>query len=303
MEEIDFAVKYPFTSQAKKLLEEVQLTDSIILKGIERIKASLESRRRQSIAIHKDEKLEEIASFAAARMALGYLRNRYITNKFAVAESKTVSSNLASETEDEFQLLSKELNIQSTNQGWLPIPLYLKNSPRSIDYKLINRNIKNGLVAVNRRELSRLMEEAVRKHIESTPMVKSIPDSMKNALEDLIKQIPRFEPQTTMSFKQGANPPCIEKLLDSLKKHENLNHQARWGLAVYLVNKGVTIENLISLYSNLPDFSEKITQYQLEHIKKKNYTMPSCATMLTYGLCCADCKIGNPLNWKNKRQV
>jgi DNA primase large subunit len=62
----------------------------------------------------------------------------------------------------------------------------------------------------------------------------------------------------------------------------------------------MSVEKITALYSNLPDFDERITTYQLEHIKKRSYTMPGCSTLLTYGLCCADCRIGSPLNWKGK---
>lgn len=301
MDELDFAVKYPFSKVAKKLLDSIELTDSIILKSIDRIKSALAGKKQSSFSVHREEKLEDIASFAGSRMALGHLRNRYITNKFAVAESKKASHHLSSENQEGFDWLCSEFSITIKDGRLIAIPAYLKNSPRSIDYKLINRNIINGFVEVNKREAVRLLEEGIRKRIENTPLAKEIPKAMEDGLKELIKEIPKFEPQVSMSFKDGDNPPCIERLLDSLKKHSNLNHQSRWGLAVYLNNRGLSVEKITELYSNLPDFDEKITGYQVEHIKKKGYTMPSCATMLTYGLCCADCKIGNPLNWRVKK--
>ena len=148
-------------------------------------------------------------------------------------------------------------------------------------------------------EGKRTPEKIGKKKAEKIPLLKNPSDLVKKAAEALKAELPKLEPtRTAVTFKEGDNPPCIEKLLDQLKKHENLNHQARWTLAVYLTNRGMTIEKIFSLYSNLPDFNEKTTRYQLEHIQKRGYTTPACSTMLTYGLCCANCRIGSPLNWK-----
>ena len=52
----------------------------------------------------------------------------------------------------------------------------------------------------------------------------------------------------------------------------------------------------------------KTTSYQIAHLKKKGYNVPSCATVMSYGLCCAVCRIGNPIKWhkldeKRKKEI
>jgi DNA primase large subunit len=59
----------------------------------------------------------------------------------------------------------------------------------------------------------------------------------------------------------------------------------------------VSEKDIIALFSNAPDYSEKVTTYQVKQIAQRGYSVPSCATVMTYGLCCAVCKIGSPLNW------
>ncbi len=307
MELADFCVKYPFTKKAKELLdsEEVQLNDSIISKGLERVKKALAGETSRSSAFHKSDKVEEVASYAAARMILGYMRIRYLTNRFAVSEAKRANHYLSSEDSAVVDEVAAEFGIVSISENgklFVPVPTFVKFAPKSIDYRLINRKVHAGRVDIIYREKIRLTEEAVKKRAEVIPLVKNAPESVKKAAEALKAELPKFEPMKTITFKEGDNPPCIERLLDQVKKHENLNHQARWSLAVYLVGKGMGIEKVVSLYSNLPDFNEKITRYQLEHVKKRGYTTPGCSTMLTYGLCCAECRIGNPLNWKSKEE-
>lgn len=303
-DELDFAVRYPFSSAAKKTLEskETQLNERIIELAATRIKKALKGEIAKSSAIHESGKIEEIASFAAARMMLAFLKNRFITNKFAVAESKKVRSYLDSNPSD-VERIGNELVVNAQEEGdslLMDIPVYLRFSPRSIDYKLINREIKNGKVILVKKQRVRLIEEAVRKRLEKTPILKDPPKNIIGAAKRMLAELPKSDlPQ--IKVKPGDYPPCIMKLLESVKKHENLNHQARFYLCSYLLTTGLEDEKIVELYSNLPDFSERTTKYQVEHAKKKGYSVPSCATITTWGFCVANCRCGSPIYWHQKR--
>ena len=302
MNDLDFAVKFPFTEQAKDIIKElgVELNEMTVSKAVERIKSCLGGNGKKSIALHESEKIQEIASYAAARILLGYMQNRYLTNKFAVAESKIMASLLDKQEEitglEEFFKIKK---IEEENKIYLSLPSFLKFAPKSIEYKIINRQLKKGKVLINHREEIRIIEEAIRKYLEKIPRVTNPSQSIKNAETELKELLPKIEPQK-MSLQPGDNPPCIEKIMERLVKHENLSHQERFFLGTYLVNRGMKLEKIVSLYENLPDFDERITTYQIEHIIKRGYVAPSCSKILSYGLCCADCRIGNPLNWRSK---
>ena len=303
-EDLDFAVRYPFSSEAKLALESrnLELNGSMIAAASERIKSSLKGGSGKSSAIHDEDKINEIASYAAARMLLSFLNNRFITNKFAVAESKRASGYLERDEESAIEKISSELSISVEKDGknfLIIIPQYLMSSPRAVPYKLINREIHDGKVLINQHERVRLMEEAIRKRMEKVPLLKNAPPLIKDAAQKLISELPK-EDLPQVKVKPGDYPPCVMKLLDSVKKHENLNHQARWYLCVYLMATGLADEGIISLYSNLPDFSERITKYQVEHARKKGYSVPSCVTITTWGFCVANCRIGSPLNWQGK---
>ena len=75
MENLDFAVKYPFTSQGKQALEQsnISISSSIIDKALRRIKGALKGSSPKSSALHPSEMVENIASYAAARMILSTL--------------------------------------------------------------------------------------------------------------------------------------------------------------------------------------------------------------------------------------
>jgi DNA primase large subunit len=98
---------------------------------------------------------------------------------------------------------------------------------------------------------------------------------------------------------QENYPPCIRKLIEELALNVNVSHTGRVALAIYLVNAGAKDDEIVGYFRHAPDFSEKTTRYQVEHIRKKQYKMPSCATMDSYGICVADCRCGSPLNFRD----
>jgi DNA primase large subunit len=299
MEEgLDFAVKYPFSESARKSLEGLELTDRIVELAVERIKKGIRGDGSTRVVLHESDKKEEIASFAAARMILGYLRNPFLTNRFAVNESKIVSRLINREDEKIVDAVAAQFGIASSVENGLmliDLPTYLKYSVRDPHYRLINRKLFSGKVELTAAEKKRLVEEAVKKHIEKIPIVKDPPDIIKDAGKQLLLEIPKTEVRITV--RAGDHPPCVMRLLESMKKHENLAHHARWYLAAYLLAIGMAEDDVVNVFSAAPDFSEKITRYQVGHIKKKGYSVPSCATVMTYGLCCAVCRIGSPINW------
>jgi len=102
-----------------------------------------------------------------------------------------------------------------------------------------------------------------------------------------------------------GDPPCMRAILDALKRGENLPHTARFAITTYLLKRGWDVEQIVDLFRNAPDFNEKITRYQVQHIAgraggRKEYAVPSCKTMREWGLCITNCGIKNPLEYGRK---
>ncbi|MBD3398137.1 hypothetical protein GF412_03025 [Candidatus Micrarchaeota archaeon] len=299
---LNFACKYPFTEEGRQAIIEndIQINDEIAERGVQRIVDALNREHKTANPIHISDQLIEIGSYGAARMMLAHLKNRYLANKFAVAEAKKASSLMPGESKGNIGRLQQELGVvpaEFEDKLVLPIEVYVKFSPKSVDYRLINRNVKGGYVEVNKREIFRLMEEAVKMKVEQIGLFPNAPEIVKKYSKRLMGVVPKTAP-SKMSFREGDNPPCIEKMLETAKRHENLGHQGRWSLVVYLINKGLPYEKILQVFSNFPDYDERVAGYQIKHAMNRGYSMPSCGMMLSYGLCVADCKIGNPLRWK-----
>lgn len=303
MDDMDFAVLFPVSPVAKGLLSESQLQpdEDTLQHGLHLIKNALSGKPSTPAAISKEDKLQYLASYASARMILGFARNNFFTNRFAVVESKRMANQFQRHPELIGRIAADfGISFEPSPNGvyfLVPLPAYLRSMPDSTDYALVGRDVSGGRVRITPYERIRLIEESIKKHLMK---VKAPKDSdLKRYVDELKEFLPKMERQP-VSFKEGDNPPCVEALLTALKKHENLGHQARWLLAVYLIARGLPLEKIDEMFSQSPDYSERTTRYQLKHAKERNYSVPSCSTILGWGLCVSECRIGSPLNWRGK---
>ena len=73
---------------------------------------------------------------------------------------------------------------------------------------------------------------------------------------------------------------------------------------------GKPIDEIVMMYQNAPDFNEKITRYQVEHLaglkgSRTKYSVPSCEKLLNENLCFAteECSgIVNPIQFGRRRR-
>lgn len=302
----EFAAKYPFSSKAKEIMRErsIEVNDFVAEAGYERLSSALRGEIKKKFFVHEQDAIDEILGYAAARMLLSHMRNNYLTNRYAVAEAKKTSSYLESESDENVAALARDLGLDSfsENNGKLTVDIahFLMFAPRDVHYKLMGREVDNGRVAITAHERVRLIEEAVKKYAEKIPPPQAVPPIIKRYAEKLQALLPKIEPQK-LTFKEGENPPCIEAILEMFKKHENVGHSGRWLLAVYLINKGMNTQDMLKIFSNAPDYNEKIATYQIEHARKRGYKMPNCSSLVGYGYCVADCRITNPMSWRKRK--
>jgi len=307
MADLSFCAHYPFSKQAKEYVsgKGMELTSSLVEKAEARVKDALVLGKIRKVAELPSAHEEELAVYAGARMIVSAAANRYLINRYAVAEAKRAGEYLGADdgTRRAFvEEVASEFGIVFTQSGKeyvLPLAHYLAYTPRSFDYKLTNREVSGGMVRVSRHERVRILEEAVRKRMEgSLPIKADFPDEIKAAALRMAALIPKLE-VAAINLGQENYPPCIKKLIDDLALNINVPHTGRVALAIYLVSAGVAVEKVVDLFRHAPDFSEKTTLYQVEYIKAKKYSMPSCSTMDSYGACVADCRCGTPLRYRD----
>jgi DNA primase large subunit len=141
--------------------------------------------------------------------------------------------------------------------------------------------------------------------------VKVFPEEMAEISKNVVDNLPEkirisvnetFEPE---DISESEYPPCIKFLIKEIGK--GLSHPGRFTLVTFLSAVGYSTEDIIKLFRVTPDFNEKMTRYQVEHIlgmrgSRIKYSVPSCKKIRSYGYCIPDeiCKrynIKHPLNY------
>jgi DNA primase large subunit len=302
--ELAFCSKYPFSKEAKELVSSAKVSDEFRLVEMakERVVRAIRDGVIPAMSFELDESqvVLQVASYAMSRMIVSLLGSRYYIGRYSIAEAKRAGRYMEGDSDENVLKVAAELGVGCEVDGEYAVRFekYLIYAPKSVDYKLVNRKLSNGVVRLRRSEFIRMLEEAVKMKIESElPLkVKDVPENIRKTTEAVRASIPK-EPVPT-NITKGDFPPCINKLLEDLKTVENLGHTARWTLAVYLLNVGMKVEEVVRVFSTSPDFDEKVTRYQVEHAMKRGYRMPSCANMDSNGLCVANCGVKNPLAYR-----
>ena len=108
----------------------------------------------------------------------------------------------------------------------------------------------------------------------------------------------------------AAFPPCIRELYDTIASGRPVSHIGHFALTSFLVNIGMSVENVVNFFRSVSDFDERMTRYQVEHIagvrgSRTKYIPPRCDTLRTHGICHAPsdiCKrIRHPLAYYRRR--
>jgi len=272
------------------------------------------------------EKLEnldsEILSFVIAIILLKSAGIPTLIRRFSLAEArraeKYLEQDLRSKDERKLDfplkiiqdLFSVKVTIQD-DDFIIKVADYLRRAVHfhEREWKLVNRKVENGLVFLTSHETVRLIRKELDAYINSkiqstdTP---SIPETFRERVADLITLAKKFSDTFTVSTEY---PPCIKHAIEVLDRGENLPHSGRFMLATYLLTKGQTIDQIAPLFKNAPDYNERVTRYQIEHIagtsgKRIKYSCPSCDKLKSENLCfeIPECNgIINPVQFGKKR--
>ena len=195
------------------------------------------------------------------------------------------------------------------------------------EWRPINWPVVRGWVLVDPGDAARLVEEAWEQsylrlaEAADDLVVGYVRDVLRgHGLLDLLAELARssrssIELRRVEQDGEGGLPPCVASLLEALRRGENLPHSARFALAAfmcsYLLAMGKPVEEAVAeiaeMFKTAPDYDEKITRYQVEHIcglrgGMKRYTPPSCEWMRTNDLCVANCGVTHPMQYVYKKR-
>jgi DNA primase large subunit len=331
----DEMAKYPFLAEAGQYLKDKGFSleqfgkdpdlKPILDKALNRIEIATSGKIYRSDVANLEEIDLEVFSFLLAVVLLKLSGMNTLIRRFSLAEARRAEkylerdlADLSNKTKEELatriikELFSIEVKKRD-NLFVIPISDYLKHSVNfhEREWKLINRRVSAGKVILTPHETVRLIRKELDNYIASKIRSAGTPtmiETLKKPVERLVSLSKKFSVPKVISTEY---PPCIKHAIDVLDRGENLPHSGRFLLATYLLGAGQAIEQIAPLFKNAPDYNERITMYQINHLKGSSgsgteYKCPSCERVKSKDLCFAtsDCDgIINPLQFKKKKTL
>ncbi len=335
----DEIAKYPFLADAGQYLKDQGFsleqfgTDpdlkQLIIKAYERILVAADGKIYKSDLdgdhVSKEAALpREVFSFLLAIVLLKLSGMHTLIKRFALAEARRAEkylekdlANISDESKNQLaiRVIDDLFSVQvekSKDYFIIPVSDYLKHSINfhEREWKLINRHVENGYVFLSPHETVRLIRKELGTYINSKIINAKTPTMIPGFEDSVNKLVLLSKKFTTYTVTTGEYPPCVKHAIDILEKGENLPHSGRFMLATFLLSKGQSVQQIAPLFKNAPDYNERVTLYQLNHLAGTSgsgtqYSCPSCEKLKTQSLCFAtsECdNIINPLQFGRKKK-
>ena len=309
----DFA-KYPFLKEAGEEVKQYTLDindllqddfKNIILRARTRV---LEASNKKRISTEINEPSVELLSFPIALILVKATQLDHLASQYAYAEAVRVEHFLEGEKDivvaemfrNVLDIHLHDISLNSYGYGIydfkISIASYLTRASKfhELHWKLINRVVDEGDVYLTKHDLIRLIRNEIKNIILEKINVISIP-KLPERMEEIVKEIVSTSPRPQKFMENqlvtpDKYPPCVLHAIKMLEQGDNLPHYGRFLLGTYLLSIGKNVDNVIELYSGAPDFNERITRYQVEHLaglkgSRTRYKVPTCRTLKTHSFC------------------
>ncbi len=325
------AARYPFLPEAREFisrnidlsLEGLEKTGSeaALKRAAERVKNALLLKEVRVTALDELNYVREMLSFPIAIILVSTLMNEYVRRMYALGESRGAYKRMLNESDETLLYIGEKLRVEGVldqeNMIRIRIPTYLNlaYSFHAPHWKLVNRVVDNGYVFVSRVEYARLLQVEINNYVyektlEPVP-VAAVPENFKkavNAIAEIWNRLEAGKSDYAPLREREDTPPCISRIIKRMEKGENVSHFERLVVATFMIVRNRGVEEIIEFFSKQPDYKYNVTKYQVEHLAGlrgggKKYSVPSCRTILTNGLCYPDefCKgIKHPLSYGEK---
>jgi DNA primase large subunit len=302
--------KYPFLKKASEYIESLNLSindftdkySDIVERALERIKFAVEGKLIK-IDLYDPEK--EILSYAVALALIYGLKNSWLIRRFANSEQKLYYEMLAMEDDHKIIEIAKDSfdwNLEIIKDNFMiPIEQFLEISPRfqAKEWKLINSYLDNGKIYLKKTKIARLISEAVKNKIikkseeEEIKRLK-LPEQLLCKAEIFESKIKKREikeeyEEIRAPVKEEL-PPCISYIIKDMESGKAISHMARFTVTSFLLNIGMSVEEILEYFRKVADFDENKARYQIQHIagmigSKTKYLPPKCEVLKSFGIC------------------
>ena len=308
----DEIVKYPFLAEAGKYLSDKGFsleqfgTDPdlkrIVSMAFDRIQVASDGKIYNSNSSTNDSSLPmEVFSFLIAVILLKLTGMHTLIRRFSLAEARRSERFLEKDLSNHKDKTKEHLALQILHD------LFSITIQKQDDEFIIPVS-NSGHVYLTSHETVRLVRKEIDLYISSKINSANTPTMIEGFQEYVDKLRILAKKFEVKVIESSEHPPCIKHAIEVLEKGENLSHSGRFMLATFLLARGQQVEQIAPLFKNAPDYNEKVTLYQLNHLSGKNstteYKCPSCEKLKSQDLCFAipECdNIINPIQFGRKR--
>lgn len=268
---------------------------------------------------------DELLSYPIARVLVSLLDEPRAVSKYAAAEAATAAGRFAEDFDDDGGLRSaadtavdlgrvlREFDLDedvtpergggdearsARGPGWFRVAvgpfLALSTADWGDEWRLVTRELADGDVRVRRDDLDRLLQEAVRRRVESglpfelegdaeTDLREALADEL-SSLRELLgerQDVGRIDVVLPDRF-----PPCIDGLRQTARERP-LAPPERFALLSFLAAIGMDADEVVAFLTDthLDEGQIRDQVAILGDERGAQYPPPSCETLAAYGIC------------------
>ena len=305
LEQLAFAMHFPFTPAAKRIVAEQSLSleelpEPVVERGIALARNAFFGKSSAFELHSADLLLQELLAFPVAKIIVSAVNDPALTQRFSAMVAVSAYNFLKNEKNRQ-QIaiaLAAEFGIKidfpEEKRFFVSMPLqeFLGIPFRDNNLKLVNQFVSHGIVFLDLNGFSRfLKEKSFATVFSSLPVqVKGIPKRLLSAAAGLKSETRAlnekiFHEAFSGNVAPDAFPECMSSMYTRLAAGQKISHMGNFSLATFLNSIGMQRQQILALFKKAPNFSERIASYQINRIAKQNYTPPSCEKIRSYGLC------------------
>jgi DNA primase large subunit len=309
--------RYPFLSTARRTVERLDVAPTelaaadapAVERGVERVERALLSGTVAPAAPERWRPRDELLSYPVARVLVSLLDAPAAVEKYATAEAATARERFVADLRDDgppsrdgqiaLDDLLAEFDLdgavaRTDDRFRIDVGPYLRLSdPDWGDrWRLVNRQLADGRLPVEREECHRLLESAVRDRVAEGlpfPVGGEAGDALADALAEevadlrglLSARIPRVDVD---GVRPDQFPPCIRALVARAQDGEDLPPRSLTALLAFLADLGCDRDRMAAITGLDPEAVE-FPATVLADDGRAQYPPPSCATMQAQGDC------------------
>jgi len=319
--------RYPFLEAARQAVGELDVDIETLIetgapavdRGRTRVERALMAGRVDAEDPDEWRDEDELLSYPIARILVSLLDSGAAIDKYAAAEAKTAVERLREDFEAgddglrstttarlDRETILDELGLSAAirpaadhadrEPAWFRVRLgsYLRLAGDGEGWRLVDREVADGEVRIEREELFSLLGTAIRRRIadglpfEGLTEGEGIVKPLQSDLGELRRLLSERTAVGRIDFVNRALfPPCIENLLQKAEDGIELEAFESFTLMAFLTGIGMEPDEIVDFCGESSLDPEGI-RYQTEYLtddRGTQYPPPSCETLSAYGIC------------------